>query len=449
MPRGIDSVYDWVGKFSFSRPMKNPARDFSDAGTLKTLLESSTHRLTTSKMLLLATANSPFLQAKHAFASSNDAASTSPRSRSSSTTCSPPSTPSPGKQKLSPSSLKSSSARSLLLVGENSQESDTIATSFSKLLQLMSDTTGEVDEANTFHPQPRRRADTVPRILSSPRSRRNTTHPLTPNYAKPTLSTLAMARPASVDSKARLPQATAFVFPQKYDPVFKASFPETRQLCLEPDKKHLPSDTNEFLEGSFVYFLSSEALPASYSFGDLEDQAQVARVIKTLPSGECMLQLFRRIPSNESPQNSPNKTRCYFATPHFIDCCSTLLHTIPTMDYDPHTNMCEWRVRTRTATTDERPDCRSKPNQNISPPPHRHFYTEVLTRVTLTKPDLTEPTSKFTESVSTGICVPCPRFAESFRVPVEPTIFPKVRVNLVFELPDRFPRRSRLPQCKV
>lgn len=34
MPQGMDSVFDWVNQFSFSRPMKNTARDFSDAGTL-------------------------------------------------------------------------------------------------------------------------------------------------------------------------------------------------------------------------------------------------------------------------------------------------------------------------------------------------------------------------------------------------------------------------------
>jgi hypothetical protein len=41
MPRGMDSVYDWVGQFRFSRPMKNTARDFSDAGMLEFCVRSS------------------------------------------------------------------------------------------------------------------------------------------------------------------------------------------------------------------------------------------------------------------------------------------------------------------------------------------------------------------------------------------------------------------------
>ncbi|KAG3092672.1 hypothetical protein PI125_g17074 [Phytophthora idaei] len=38
MPRGMDSVYDWVDQFSFSRAMKNTARDFSDAVLLAEIL---------------------------------------------------------------------------------------------------------------------------------------------------------------------------------------------------------------------------------------------------------------------------------------------------------------------------------------------------------------------------------------------------------------------------
>ncbi|KAG6610761.1 sperm flagellar protein 1-like [Phytophthora cinnamomi] len=38
MPRGMDGVYGWVDRFSFSRPMKNPARDFSDAVLLAEIL---------------------------------------------------------------------------------------------------------------------------------------------------------------------------------------------------------------------------------------------------------------------------------------------------------------------------------------------------------------------------------------------------------------------------
>ncbi|KAE9085957.1 hypothetical protein PF010_g20273 [Phytophthora fragariae] len=38
MPRGVDSVYDWIYQFTFSRPMKTPARDFSDAVLLAEIL---------------------------------------------------------------------------------------------------------------------------------------------------------------------------------------------------------------------------------------------------------------------------------------------------------------------------------------------------------------------------------------------------------------------------
>ncbi|KAE9296876.1 hypothetical protein PF008_g23888 [Phytophthora fragariae] len=260
---------------------------------------------------------------------------------------------------------------------------------------------------------------------------------------------MAMTRPASVDAKPRLPQASPFVFPTKNDQISRASFPQRPQVSPDASKKYLPSDTNEFQEGSFVYFLSSEALPAAFLFADPEDQAQVARVIKTLPSGECTLQLYRRVPSRDSPQNSPNKTRCYFATPHFIDCCSTLLHTIPNIVFDPQTNTCEWHVRGRKTKSSESTETRHKPAQNNSPPAtHRHFYTQVLTRLTFTPANLAEPISQTTESVSPGVCLPCPSFAESFRVPVAPTVFPKVRVSLNFELPDRFPRCSHRRQLQ-
>ncbi|KAG2807010.1 hypothetical protein PC111_g17117 [Phytophthora cactorum] len=118
MPRGMDSVYDWVDQFSFSRAMKNTARDFSDAVLLAEILAqlvpawvqlhnySSAHRLQQKmsnwetlnrkvltrlkcgishkhqedlanavpgaiELLLIqvkrVTANSPFLQAKHSW----------------------------------------------------------------------------------------------------------------------------------------------------------------------------------------------------------------------------------------------------------------------------------------------------------------------------------------------------------------------------------------------
>lgn len=305
----------------------------------------------------------------------------------------------------------------------------------------MSDTTHEFDDAmNPFQPKARSRANTAPTLELNTQQSRNSTQPLIPNYAKPTLSAMAMARPASVDAKSRVPQASPFVFPPKSDQISRASFPERPQASQDGNKKYLPSDTNEFQEGSFVYFLSSEALPAEYLFTDPDDQAQVARVIKTLPSGECTLQLYRRVPSQDSPQNSPNKTRCYFATPHFIDCCSTLLHTIPNIIFDPQTSTCEWLVRGRTTKTTETSETRSKPAQNNSPPPtHRHFYTQVLTRLTFTPANLAEPISQITASLSPGVCLPCPSFVESFRVPLAPTVFPKVRVSLKFELPERSP----------
>ncbi|KAG7377243.1 hypothetical protein PHYPSEUDO_011963 [Phytophthora pseudosyringae] len=496
MPRGMDSVYDWVDQFSFSRSMKNTARDFSDAVLLAEILAQlvpawvqlhnypSAHRfqqklsnwetlnrkvLTRLKcgishkhqedianavpgaieLLLIpvkrATANSPFLQAKRASAVISESASTSPRSRSSSATCSPPSTP---KQKLPPSPVKSSP---LLRTGQRSHEHDSATMSFSKLLQMMSDTTEEFDYVmKSAHSPARNRANSVPAVQLNSQMRGSPVRPLTPNYAKPTLSTVAMARPASVDAKPRLPQVSAFVFPRKNELVSKDSLPILPKLSVEAAQKYLPSDTNEFQEGSFVYFLSSEALPAAFSFGDPEDQAQVARVVKTLPSGECTLQLYRRVPSRDSPQNSPNcKTRRYMATPHFIDCCSTQLHTVPNVTYDDHTSTCEWHLRTKKRNSDNIHETRPKPNQNNSPPPKRHFYTEVLTRVTFTSATLAQPICQTTESVSSSVCVPCPRFAESFRVPVEPTTFPKVSVRLIFELPERFPGRRQLPTRKM
>ncbi|GMF47614.1 unnamed protein product [Phytophthora fragariaefolia] len=362
--------------------------------------------------------------------------STPPSAHSLSTFGFPTSTPTSAKQRLSQRSLP-------MLSSENLQKEDTITTSFSKLLQLMTDTTHEFDAAmKPFEFKPRSRANTAPSLEQNSQIRRNSSQPLTPNYAKPTLSTMAMARPASVDAKSRLLHASPFLFPTKNQQASKAKYIERPQAPPDGNKKYLPSDTNEFQEGSFVYFLSSEALPAAYSFADPEDQAQVARVIKTLPSGECGLQLYRQVPSRDSPQNCPNKTRSYFATPHFIDCCSTLLHTIPNITFDPQTNTCEWHVREQKPTSTENSDGRSKPTQNNSPPTHRHFYTQVLARLTFTPANLAEPISQATESMSPGICLPCPSFAECFRVPVAPTVFPKVRVSLTFEPPERFPRCS-------
>ncbi|KAK1929715.1 Sperm flagellar protein 1 [Phytophthora citrophthora] len=351
-----------------------------------------------------ATAKSPFLQAKRA---QTEAVSTSPRSRSS--------TPSPGKQKAS--NRKSSTK----LVLSNS-EHESASTSFSKLLRMMSDTTEEFEDI-TKPAQPRSRANTAPAIQPTSLLRTATPRPLTPNYAKPTQSTKAMARPSSDDAKSR---TFSFNFPQK---VAKTRVPEK----LQEDKTHLPSDTNEFQEGSFVYFLSLEALPVGNSSGTVDDQAQVARVIKTLPSGECTLQLYRRVPS------LTNKTRSYFVTPHSIDCCSTLLHTVPNMTFDPQTNTCEWSNRPDKESSDIQTTPQATPPEPLQAVVQRYIYTELLARVTFTLVKLAEPI-RTKESISLRQCLPCPKFAESFSVPVEPTVFPKVQVSLLFELPERFSR---------
>ncbi|KAG1702624.1 hypothetical protein DVH05_009572 [Phytophthora capsici] len=281
---------------------------------------------------------------------------------------------------------------------------------------MMSDTTEEFEDIM----KPRNRANTAPVIQPTSLLRTTTPRPLTPNYAKPTKSTKAMmARSSSVDVK----RTSSFKFPQK---VAKTRIPEK----LHEDEAHLPSDTNEVQEDSFVYFSSSEALPVAYSSESLEDHVQVARVIKTLPSGECTLQLYRRVPS------LANKTRCYFATPHSIDCCSTLLHTVPNMTFDPQTNTCEWPNRPEKPSSDTEKEPQATPEP---PQKQRCIYTEVLTRVTFTLVKLAEPI-RLKESVSRRQCLPCPRFAESFSVPVEPTLFPKVQVSLLLELPERFPR---------
>ncbi|KAF1788911.1 hypothetical protein GQ600_25250 [Phytophthora cactorum] len=177
MPRGMDSVYDWVGQFSFSRAMK------IQHGILVMLVRKVLTRLKCGishkhqedlanavpgaiELLLIqvkrVTANSPFLQAKRAFSRRSSTTNTSPRSRSSSITSSPPSTPSPGRQQLSPNSPQSTSTSSLLPTDERSHEHDPVSMSFSKLLRTMSDTTEAiVDVTKTSQPKTRIRANTA------------------------------------------------------------------------------------------------------------------------------------------------------------------------------------------------------------------------------------------------------------------------------------------------
>ncbi|ETL41078.1 hypothetical protein L916_07868 [Phytophthora nicotianae] len=492
MPRGMNDMYNWFNQFHFSRAVKNTARDFSDAVLLAEILAQlvpawvqlhnypSAHRfqqklsnwetlnrevLTRLKcgisrrhqedlansvpgaieLLLIqvkkTTANSPFLQAKRVYSPQISTTSTRQRSLSTSFECSPPSTPFPAKKTTSPGPLQSSNFNSLLSTDD---QHDPAATFFSKLLQMMSDTTEDSEGVMKIsQPKTRSRTNTAPTIQLTSQTRGVATRPLTPNYAKPTRSTIAMARSATVNTKSQLPQASPYVLARKNDPVSKASLPDKPKLLVELEKKHLPSDTNEFHEGAFVYFLSLEALPA-LSFEDPEDHAPVARVIRTRPSGECALQLYRRIPSRDSPQNSPkSKTRCYFATPHFIDCCSSLLHAIPNIIYDSQTNTCEWHARARNMENNKTNDTPPQQTQSIVQPPQRHFYTEVLARATFTSATLTQPIRQTSVNVYSGLCFPCPSFAELFSIPHKPTVFPKVRVSLTFELPERYENSCR------
>ncbi|RLN15110.1 hypothetical protein BBJ28_00013065 [Nothophytophthora sp. Chile5] len=338
---------------------------------------------------------------------------------------------------------------------ERFSEQEAIATSFSKLLQLISgDKEDSIEGYGTpMHPNARNRADTVPVDSTRQRNvtRKSADRLWTPNYAKPTQSTAAGTRQAIVGTKQR-PHLTSRI-------KFKANKPledlqpnrdhqETNRQ--EEDAKHLPSNTNEFQEDSFVFFLCGEPSPTSSGYDNRDEsseRAQVARVVKTLPSGECLLQLYKREPSRDSPIAMPTrKIRCYSPTPHFVDCCSSQLHSIQSMVCDRQTDKCEWHLLSPESNTSGRTELPSKSTSAADwSPSRRHFYVEVLARITCSPANLAAPmivTS--TKTISPASCRQCPSFSVTFSVPAAPTVFPKVYVNLVSSPPDRFPIRSQL-----
>lgn len=320
--------------------------------------------------------------------------------------------------------------------------------------------------------------------------------PLTPDHkaSKQPQATVARARPSSADSKARFQRpktATMFagnVSPPRVRDLSKAK-PATKVGRDYSAMKRMPASATgschdaaktEFAESSLVYFPCHEGpAPSDEAHAwEQNERVQVARFVKSLPSGDCLVQLLKAEASARHPSPS---VKLYVSTPHFIECCSSQLHTVQHMTFDAALGKWTWRQSggsasafqsRRSLAIDIAPNAyvvnsngpRTAPTLKSrshdqgatlvkTASQNAHFFTEVLSRVKCNSISLEEPVKVVDASTakSSGTDVdatPCPDFVQTmydaigFETPVAPTVFPKVQVDFPLAAPDKKPLAS-------
>lgn len=262
--------------------------------------------------------------------------------------------------------------------------------------------------------------------------------------------------------------------------------PGDNASCTKGSTHHDVAKT-EFAESSFVYFSCHEEPPV-----DNEQQAwvknervQVARFVRSLPSGDCLVQLLKADVTYSQATTSALGFKAYVSTPHFIECCGSQLHNIQSMRFDAAMGKWKWFCQQKTEgddgsgssglwkrdlAIDIAPSAYTLPAGPKTEPAlksrsliptfamakktsqNAHFFTEVLSRVKCNSISLEEPVVVCATEGREPDATPCPEFVQnlyatiSFESPVAPTVFPKVQVELPLSIPKK--KLVKSPPCK-
>lgn len=321
----------------------------------------------------------------------------------------------------------------------------------------------------------------------TPRSPKSILRSLTPDHKqirqpKPVIR----ARPASADSNSRSARLRAgnveSLSPTKvpnkalkvkqtcspgrgYNAIYQVSMAKPQAT----GQKHAAK--NEFAESSFVYFSCHEEPPADDEAHawDRHECVQVARVVRSLASGDCLVQLFKAGASDSEGTTDPKSFKMFVSTPHFIECCGSQLHNIQNMVFDTPTGKWKWypsknedlsaswkrdlTIDIAPGTFNARPGPKTEPafksrvlypvTIDKKPSQKSHFFTEVLTRMKCNSISLEEPVAVCATEHSETEATRCPAFIDTmqdaiqFETGVPPTVFPKVQVELALTVPEK------------
>lgn len=224
-------------------------------------------------------------------------------------------------------------------------DQDDIASSFSKLLQLMSRKDSEPATENS------------PSKIAKPSQAKPTKCSLTPDHKQSALAKSANRdRPASADSKSRswrqrgvnAPKTTSLAT-KGGQQASKASGSTHQREPVDTTSTNKASDLQdvaktEFAESSFVYFSCHEEPPVDHEqqAWSMNERVQVARFVRSLPSGDCLVQLLKADATYSQATTGALGFKAYVSTPHFIECCGSQLHNIHSMKFDAAMGKWKW-----------------------------------------------------------------------------------------------------------
>lgn len=365
-------------------------------------------------------------------------------------------------------------------------DQDDIAVSFSKMLELMSKTgtqTGKIAK-------PKATAASVDGVQHSK-------HPLTPeNKSTKSSSPVSQVRPASADSGAHSHRLRPTDHGKLISPTFRSA--QKAKQTGDTDGRNNPSPTQqahavtrsqhvqkiEFADSALVYFCCQDELPMrdEQQAWQQNDRVQVARFVRSLASGDCLVQLLK-VDGIRKSSISPRSrgVKAYVSTPHFIECCGSQLHNIQNMKFDATEGKWKWygsENSSSSSSTDKTPGVSWKRSLLIDIAPgvsstpaglrtepirkslhptvmtkktshNSHFFTEVLSRVKCNSISMEEPVAIVGRTRDEGCDgTLCADFAQTvydtigFDSPVAPTVFPKVQADVLLDIPEKKPLTS-------
>lgn len=355
-----------------------------------------------------------------------------------------------------------------------SPDPNDIAESFSNILKLMSANDSSQSKSMLLKPK-----------ATAPTS--HDRHPLTPdNTPAKSLKAVTQVRPSSADTTHRQGVATHGQAVSSGTRVAHKS--QRAGGNTSKDRAAARYETGvgethhvaktEFAKSALVYFCCQDELLVRN-----EEQAwcqndcvQVARFVKALPSGDCLVQLLK-VESSTGSRDSSNShgVKVYVSTPYFIECSGAQLHTIQNMKFDANKGKWKWNGLIQSTNSDKAPTStwkrslliditpstfavpagpRTEPirkSNSLHPPAltkrtshNSHFFTEALSRIKCNLVSLEDPMAIVDRTrTQEANAMLCPDFVQTmydvvgFEATTAPTVFPKVHAEVLLDIPEK------------
>lgn len=179
---------------------------------------------------------------------------------------------------------------------------------------------------------------------------------------------------------------------------------------------------------SFVYFACVDGSNPRIPSIDPRDNVQVGCIVRSLASGDCVVQLLKCVSSDVV-----TKTRAYVPTEHWIECCGSQLHNIQNISFHRQSQTWQWQPAAAAPMPTPLPLIPSRRDIAAMKALESYSY-QVVARIVCSPIDIASPVRIKEIQASNSYLLrfndwtPQPK---PFAVPLSPTLFPTVHVALL------------------